>query len=162
MKKFKLYLDTSVISHLDQQDAPDKMAETRLLWDKIKAGVYDVVISDVDIRELNKCEEKKRTTLYQYLDEITYIKVDTSDRADEIAERLVDLGILKQTNFADCRHIANAIVTGCDAIVSWNFKHIVNMKTQNGVKAIALLEGYDDLLVVTPSFLIGGDEDDTL
>jgi hypothetical protein len=63
MKKLKLYLDTSVISHLDQKDAPDKMAETRLLWNKIKAGVYDVVILDVDIRELNKCDEKKRNTL---------------------------------------------------------------------------------------------------
>jgi hypothetical protein len=36
MKKLKLYLDTSIISYLDQEDAPDKMAETRLLRDKIK------------------------------------------------------------------------------------------------------------------------------
>jgi hypothetical protein len=39
VKKLKLYLDTSTISYLDQDDAPDNMAETRLLWDKIKAGV---------------------------------------------------------------------------------------------------------------------------
>jgi predicted nucleic acid-binding protein len=162
MKKLKLYLDTLVISYLDQDDAPDKMAETRLLWDKIKAGSFDVVISDVDIDEINKCEEKKRKTLLDYLAQIKYTKVETSDKAFEIAKRFIELGILKQTNFADCRHIANAIVSGCDAIVSWNFKHIVNMKTQKGVKAIALLEGYDDLLVLTPSFLIGGDENDTL
>jgi predicted nucleic acid-binding protein len=162
MKKLKLYLDTSVISYLDQTDAPEKMAETRLLWDKIKAEAYDVVISDVDIDEISKCEEKKRKTLFDYLTQINYTKVETSDKAFEIAKRFVDLGVLKQTDFADCRHIANAIVSGCDAIVSWNFKHIVNVKTQNGVKAIALLEGYGDMLVVTPSFLIGEDEDDTL
>jgi predicted nucleic acid-binding protein len=161
MKKLKLYLDTSVISHLDQEDAPDKMAETRLLWEKIKAGVFDVVISDVDIQELNKCGEKKRNILYQYLGEITYTKVDTSDRAGEIAERFVDLGILKQKSMEDCQHIANAIVSGCDAIVSWNFKHIVNHKTQMGVKTITAQEGYNDLLIYTPSFLIG-DDDDTL
>jgi hypothetical protein len=141
----------------------DKMAETRLLWEKIKAGVYDVVISDVDIREINKCKEsKKRDTLLHYLEEIQYTEVASDKRAVEIAGRFVDLGILKQKSLSDCRHIANAIVSGCDAIVSWNFKHIVNMKTQKGVKAITLLEGYDDLLVVTPSFLLGGDEYDTL
>jgi predicted nucleic acid-binding protein len=162
MGKLKLYLDTSIISHLDQDDVPDKMAETRLLWDKIKAGVYEVVISDVDIQELNKCAETKRNVLYQYFGEITYTKVETNDRADEIAERFVDLGILKQKSLEDCQHIANAIVSGCDAIVSWNFKHIVNHKTQMGVKTIVAQEGYNDLLIYTPSFLTGGDDDDTL
>ncbi|MDR1581452.1 MAG: hypothetical protein LBS35_13935 [Synergistaceae bacterium] len=38
MKKLRLYLDTSVISYLDQQDAPALMAETHRLWEKIKAG----------------------------------------------------------------------------------------------------------------------------
>jgi hypothetical protein len=50
---------------------------------------------------------------------------------------------------------------GGDAIVSWNFKHIVNHKTQMGVKTITAQEGYNDLLIYTPSFLIG-DDDDTL
>ncbi|MDR3171966.1 MAG: PIN domain nuclease [Treponema sp.] len=162
MKKLKLYLDTSVISHLDQEDAPDKMAETRLLWDRIKAGVYDVVISDIDIRELNDCDDKKRKTLYDYLEQITYTTVETGSKAIEIAGRFVDLGILKQKSLSDCRHIANAIVSGCDAIVSWNFKHIVNPKTQQGVKAVTALEGYNDLLIYTPTFLIGEDDDDTL
>jgi predicted nucleic acid-binding protein len=156
MKKLKLYLDTSVISHLDQKDAPEKVAETRLLWDKIKAGKFDV-----DFLELDDCDEQKRKTLYDYLKQIVYTKVETGNRATAIANRFVDLGILKQTSFDDCRHIANAIVSGCDAIVSWNFKHIVNVKTQKGVKAVALLEGYTDLLIVTPTFLIGGDENDT-
>jgi hypothetical protein len=64
-------------------------------------------------------------------------------------------------SFDDCQHIANAIISGCDIIVSWNFKHIVNHKTMMGVKAITALEGYDDLLIYDPSILIGGEEDDT-
>jgi predicted nucleic acid-binding protein len=135
MKKLKLYLDTSVISHLDQKDAPDKMAETRLLWEKIKAGKFEVVLSDVDFLELDDCDNKKRETLYSYLEEIQYTKVNSDKRAVEIAERFVDLGILKQKSIDDCQHIANAIVSGCDAIVSWNFKHIVNPKTQQGCES---------------------------
>jgi len=29
----------------------------------------------------------------------------------------------------DCRHIAIETITGCKYIVSWNFKHFVNIKT---------------------------------
>jgi len=74
--------------------------------------------------------------------------------------KMVDLNILKQKSILDCQHIANAIISGCDAIVSWNFRHIVNHKTMMGVKAITALEGYTDLLVYTPSVLIEGEEDD--
>jgi predicted nucleic acid-binding protein len=161
MKKLKLYLDTSIISHLDQEDAPDKVKETRLLWDRIKAGDYEAVISDVDTLEIGKCDDKKRLVLYDYLGQIQYTLVKTSVEAGKIAEQIIALGILKETSLEDCQHIANAIVSGCDAIVSWNFKHIVNPKTQAGVKALTLLDGYDDLLIYTPTFLIGGSEDDS-
>jgi hypothetical protein len=71
------------------------------------------------------------------------------------------LGVLKQKSFNDCQHIAAAIIGGCDAIVSWNFKHIVNHKTMMGVKAVTALEGYDDLLIYTPSIIIGGEHNDS-
>ncbi|GHV62652.1 hypothetical protein AGMMS49587_10130 [Spirochaetia bacterium] len=154
MKKLKLYLDTSIISYLDQQDAPEKMAETRRLWNQIKAGVYTVVISDVDIIEIDDCEEKKRDTLKKYLAQIEYELVKSEPKAVDIASRIVDLGILKQKSFDDCRHIANAIVSGCDAIVSWNFNHIVNHKTMTGIKAVTALEGYNNLLIYAPPSLI--------
>jgi predicted nucleic acid-binding protein len=161
MKKMRVYLDTSVISHLDQQDAPALMAETHRLWEKIKAGEFDVVISSVDEAEIDDCEELKRNTLKGYLNEIRYTLIKVDARMIEIASRFVDLGVLRQKSFDDCQHIAAAIVSGCDVIVSWNFKHIVNHKTMMGVKAVTALEGYDDLLIYTPSILIGGEHNDS-
>jgi predicted nucleic acid-binding protein len=157
--KLKLYLDTSVISYLDQTDSPEKTAETRLFWEKLKAGKFDVVISDVDIAELEKNKDEKQKILFGYLQQIPYTLIETEDKAVKIAERFVDLAVLKRKSFDDCRHIANAIVSGCDIIVSWNFKHIVNHKTQVGVKTVTALEGYKDLLIYTPTFFIGGDDD---
>ena len=52
------------------------------------------------------------------------------------------------------------IDAGCDIITSWNFKHIVNVKTVRGVKTITTLEGYKDLLIYPPSVLLEGDDDD--
>jgi hypothetical protein len=60
----------------------------------------------------------------------------------------------------DCRHIANALLSGCDGIVSWNFKHIVNARTQEGIKIISTLEKLKELYIYTPTYFIGGEEDD--
>ena len=86
------------------------------------------------------------------------MEVVSDDQAVKIARRFIDLGILTQASFDDCQHMAAAITSGCDVIVSWNFGHIVNIKTISGVKAITALEGYADVLICTPSVIIGGDE----
>ncbi|GHV18542.1 hypothetical protein FACS18949_16740 [Clostridia bacterium] len=161
MRKLKIYLDTSVVSHLDQQDVPERMAETHKLWKRIKANEYEVVMSDVTIREMAACEESKRDTLFEYLDQIKYEVVAVNERMVEIAGKIVDLGILRQKSYDDCQHIAAAVVSECDVIVSWNFSHIVNPKTINGVKAVTALEGYRGLLIYTPSILAGGEDNDT-
>ncbi|GHV24027.1 hypothetical protein AGMMS49959_19110 [Planctomycetales bacterium] len=160
MKKLRIYLDTSIISYLDQQDAPEKMALTHRLWDRIKNDEFEVMMSNVGIDEINKCNDEKRSKLHNYLAQIKYDQVPVDDKTMQIAERFVDLHILKQKSFDDCQHIAAAIVSECDAIVSWNFKHIVNHKTIMGVKAVTALEGYDNLLIYEPAILLAGDEND--
>jgi hypothetical protein len=49
------------------------------------------------------------------------------------------LNSLLSKNFDDCRHIACSIVTECDCIVFWSFKHIVNLRNQTGVKIVSAL-----------------------
>jgi predicted nucleic acid-binding protein len=158
MRKMKIYLDTSVIGCLDLQDGSDRMNDTLNLWDQIKRGAFDVALSDVTIAEVDASPETKREALYGYLSEIEFTLVEANQRALEIASRFIDLGILRQKSFDDCQHIAAAIVSKCDAIVSWNFKHIVNHKTMMGVKAVTALEGFNDVLIYTPSILIGGEK----
>jgi predicted nucleic acid-binding protein len=155
MKKLKIYLDTSVISYLDQQDVPEKMAETHKLWKRIISKEFEVVISTIVLYEIENIKNKeKKEKLKKYLKQIEYSIVEINERSIEIASRFVNLGILKQKSFDDCRHIAAAIISGCNVIISWNFKHIVNHKTIVGVKAVTALEGYNDILIYAPTFLI--------
>jgi len=60
MKKLKLYLDTSVISHLHQPDALEKQEDTRKLWELIKAGEYDIFLSPVVLFEVGKYQDNIR------------------------------------------------------------------------------------------------------
>jgi hypothetical protein len=47
----------------------------------------------------------------------------------------------------------------CDIIVSWNFKHIVNDKTIEGVKTISKTRGLDGIKIYCPSILTGGSDE---
>jgi predicted nucleic acid-binding protein len=161
MRKLKIYLDTSVISHLHQLDAPDKMNDTLALWDKIKTGEFDVVLSYVDFNELAKCSEEKRAILADFLAQIQYTNVDYSEEIFALAGEFIKHGILKQKSFDDAQHIAVAMVLGCDVVVSWNFKHMVNHKTIDGVKIVSAITKYRDVAIYTPTMIVGGDEDDS-
>ncbi len=160
MRRLKVYLDTSVVSYLYQEDAPEKMKDTLELWELFRNKVYEVYISDIVIREISGCNEAKLKILLDYLEQIDYNIIETDEDTVELAEKFINFGILKQKSFDDCQHIAAAILAGCDIITSWNFKHIVNVKTVRGVKVITTLEGYKDLLIYPPSVLIESEDDE--
>ena len=157
MRKLKVYLDTSVISHLMQEDVPEKMAITQELWTMFCAGEYDIYLSIVTTGELMDCPEPKRSGLMQYLDEIQYALLPVTDETVTLANKIIDMGVLTRKSFDDSRHIAAALIGDCDCIVSWHFKHLVNIRTIHGVRAIANLEGYRPIDIVSPETLLEGD-----
>lgn len=158
MRKIKVYLDTSVISYLWQEDAPERMRDTLALWKQFESERYDIYLSQVTLDEVGECREPKRTVLYEYLSKIHYTKLEITAEVLKVAKQIIDMGILSQKSIDDCQHIATAVVHECDCIISWNFKHIVNIKTIRGVRAITHLEGYKDIDIMNPSVLLGGDE----
>lgn len=160
MKKLKIYLDTSVISHLDQQDAPEKMADTLKLWGTIEGGEYEVFLSPVVMGEIDGCLEPKLSLLLEHLQKIQYTELQKTDEVLELATKYLEAGILRQKSYDDCQHIAYACVYNCDMIISWNFKHLVNVKTISGVKSVNALAGYREMPIYTPTMLISGGADE--
>ena len=161
MHKLKVYLDTSVISHLHQLDAPEKMTETHLFWEDLKQGKYDICVGQITLLEITDCSEPKRSLLDKHLLEIEYTLVSLEAEIRTLADKIIEQGILTRKSYNDCLHIASAVVAGCDLIASWNFKHIVNIKTINGVRAINMLNGYRPIEIYAPATLLErGDLDD--
>lgn len=122
--------------------------------------VYEVYVSDIVFREIDRCSGEKLNILLNYLNQIEYHEVETDSDTIELAGKFIDFGILKKKSFDDCQHIAAAICAGCDVIISWNFRHIVNVKTVKGAKVITTMEGYKDLLIYPPSALLEEGDDD--
>jgi predicted nucleic acid-binding protein len=158
IRKQRLYLDTSVISYLDQQDSPEKMEITHKFWEKVHNDDYDVVISEVVDEELAGCEENKRDVLIKYLNEIRHRKIIIGETEKDIAECIIENGILtREKSYSDCLHIAAAITSGCNTILSWNFKHIVNPRTIDGIKIVSIKSGYPEISIYSPESFIGAE-----
>jgi predicted nucleic acid-binding protein len=157
MNKIKIYLDTSVISHLESEDTPEKMQDTVAFWQELIRGQYIVTISDLTIAELSKCPEPKRTLLFEHLSVINYVEVQEIPETITLADEYLKYGVLNPKSRDDCRHIAIATITGCKYIVSWNFKHFVNIKTINKVQAVNKLMNYNEINILPPSMMLEGE-----
>ncbi len=160
MKKTKLYLDTSVPSFLFADDSPEKREVTIQFWDILKLGLYDIVISDILLREILKCEMPLSQKLEDKLSEIVLEIVSVNEDVFSLARKYVDEGIIPQTYRDDALHIALATYNEADALISWNFKHMVKLKTIRGVNGINRMLGLKELEILTPQSWIQEDNNE--
>jgi predicted nucleic acid-binding protein len=155
----RVYLDTSVISHLDQPKKPIEQEYSLRLWDAIIAGEFEVWLSDVVYDEVNECSPEKRERLNDYIDKIKHCDFIHTPESEALAKRIIDMKILPSRCEDDSMHIAAAILANCDFLLSWNLKHLANYKTNKKVRLIAVDEFKHELAIVEPSFLLEGDKD---
>lgn len=160
MRKTKLYLDTSVPSFLFADDSPEKREVTVQFWDILKLGLYDIVISDILLREISKCEMPLSQKLEDKLSEIVLEIVSVNEDVFSLAQKYVDEGIIPQTYRDDALHIALATYNEADALISWNFKHMVKLKTIRGVNGINRMLGLKELEILTPQSWIQEDNNE--
>ncbi len=158
MKKLKIYLDTSVISHLQADDVPEKMDITQKFWEDVKAGIYDVFISEVTKTEVADCPEPKKSLLYGNLKEVKFQTIELTEEIIDLSQRYITQGVLPPKCIDDALHVAAATVMGCNAIVSWNFKHLLKLRAFIGVNGVNKMLGYGEISLIPPYELL--EEDD--
>ncbi|MDR0303467.1 MAG: PIN domain-containing protein [Chitinispirillales bacterium] len=154
MKRPKIYLETSVISYLDQQGSSEQTADTLKFWEKAQEGEYDIFVSPVVMEEIKSYNAEKSFIIQKHMDKVCINLLPESKEVEELAKLYAEGRILTERNFDDCKHIAYACVYNCDMIVSWNFRCIVNYKTICEVKSVNAVAGYREMGVYTPTMLI--------
>jgi len=96
LKKTKLYLDTSVPSFLYADDSLEKREVTIRFWNVLKLGLYDVVISDILLTEISKCEKPLAQNLEDRLTELVLEIVSVNEDVYLLAQKYIDEGIIPQ------------------------------------------------------------------
>ena len=144
--KQRLYIDTSVFGgYFD-----DEFAEfTRPLFNRFQNGEFRLIFSTVTQDELNPAPEKVKALVRNLKVENTDF-IETNDEAVELATQYIVEKVVGQTSFADCLHIALATINRADYLISWNFKHIVNVQRIRGYNSINIKNGYKELEIRSP------------
>jgi len=67
-------------------------------------------------------------------------------------------GVVTEKSLNDALHVAISTVSGCDLIVSWNFKHIVHFDKVPKYNAVNTLNGYKHIGIYSPLEVIDYDK----
>jgi predicted nucleic acid-binding protein len=145
-KKTSLYLDTSIFGgYFDDIFLQD----TRLLFEKIKSGKYKVFISSTTRKELANAPERVKNLLK----ELDYELIKVIPEYEALAGEYIKEKVVGKTSKDDCVHIATATINNIDVLVSWNFKHIVNIERMKGYNSVNVKHGYRHLEIHSPKDL---------
>lgn len=146
----RLYIDTSVLGGLTDREDARRLAATRKVLKAIAAGKHEGIISNVVLEELEKAPELVRHDIRHEvrLVEFEVLAENEESRAlflEYLATRAVPARFRN-----DLRHVAVAAIGRADAVVSWNFRHLVNVRTRRAVHAVNLRLGYPLIEIVSP------------
>jgi predicted nucleic acid-binding protein len=153
MKKMKIYLDTSIISAYFDYRKPVRQLITQK-WFQNDIGNFDTYISSLVVQEINNNKDLLlMEKMFELISEYEFSVLEIDKDSLELAELYRREVIKKEVN--DSIHIAIAAINSLDAVISWNFKHIVNLKTINTIHSINLLHNYKIVEIMTPENLGG-------
>jgi hypothetical protein len=142
----RVYVDTSVIGGC--MDEEFKEWSLRLVQE-FMAGRKIAVISDLTRSELDQAPEAVKEVLSD-LSRSQWEAISLNEEAKELANAYVREGVVGLDCLADALHIAVATLARVDVLVSWNFKHIVNLRRIHLYNAVNLKAGHGMIDIRTP------------
>ncbi len=151
--KPRIYTDTSVLGGCEDDEFRDP---SRRLLEAFVGGELTLVLSELVLRELETAPEGVRMVIGQ-VPEAHIEAILLSPDAEELAAAYIEEGAIGARMRADALHIALATVARVDVLVSWNFKHIVNLRRIRAYNGVNLKRGYPLLEIRTPRE-VPGDE----
>jgi len=150
MKKQRIYLDTSIFGGLYDEEFKEY---TEPLFERIKKSEFEIIYSNVTKQELENAPDRIRATVELLpKDSTVYVKSDIESA--NLAKKYIDEGVVGPISYADCQHIALATIHNANILISWNFKHIVNVVRIVGYNSVNIAEGYKPIDIRSPRELM--------
>ncbi len=144
--KPRIYADTSIFGGCFDDEFREW--STKLI-DEFRIGDKISVISDLTLREIENAPKEVKET-FQSIPETfrEYLLLD--EEAKFLAKKYIEEGTVTSKFLVDAQHIAIATINRVDVLVSWNFKHIVNLRRIQLYNATNLKYGYPIIEIRSP------------
>jgi len=159
MKKLRLYLDTSVLGGLFDTEDPKRVDTAERLLRLIKEGGYEGFISRATIEEVLKAPDRIREKLKDKIGETGFAVLEETEESLKLADAYIKDGAEPEKYRDDARHIAVAVFHEIDYIVSWNYKHMVNIAVRRLIDSTNLRMGYSPIEIISPEEVTGDGEE---
>ena len=142
----RIYTDTSVIGGcFDRAFAEDS---NRFFQAAVRGEVV-LLLSEIVLRELEDAPPSVRAVLTS-LPRTAVERVEITEEVLMLRDAYIKAKILTPRSANDAAHVAAATIARADAIVSWNFRHIVRLDKMKAYNQINLLHGYGILTIISP------------
>ena len=151
--KLRVYVDTSVIGGCEDEEFREP---SRRLFERFRRGELTLVFSRAILDELRRAPERVRMVLDAVPREHTEF-LEASAAVRQLALRYVAAGVVGPAMLDDALHIAFATLAGADVLVSWNFRHIVNLRRIHLVHSVNRELGHRSPDIRTPRILLDDD-----
>ena len=155
--KQRIYIDTSVFGGYYDEEFEEF---TKPLFDRILKDEFILLFSTVTQDELENAPTQVQELVKGMKVEFTEF-IDLSVAVIELATQYIAEKVVGQTSYADCLHIALATIHRADFLISWNFKHIVNIRRIRGYNSINIKNGYKQLEIRSPREFMTYEDDNT-
>jgi hypothetical protein len=142
----RIYADTSVFGGCFDHEFEEW---SNKLMEEFKHGSKAVVISDLTLKELDGAPPHVRN-LIEGIPKEHKEHVVLDDDVKGLARHYIEDGAISGRHLVDAQHIAMAAVNRIDVLVSWNFKHIVNLSRIRLYNSVNLKYGYPLLEIRSP------------
>ena len=154
--KQRPYLDTSVFGgYYDEEFAEFTIP----LLERLQKGEFILLFSTITQEELALAPDNVKKLVENIKVENTEF-IEANEESVELATQYILEKVVGQTSLPDCLHIALATINRADFLISWNFKHIVNVQRIRGYNAINIKNGYKQIEIRSPrDFMTYGDND---
>ncbi|MCC5927076.1 MAG: PIN domain-containing protein [Bacteroidetes bacterium] len=141
-----IYVDTSVFGGLFDEEFA---VWSKLFFQYVLQSDIKIIISDITIGELENAPIKIRRFVENLPEHnLTFILLDSE--AMQLGSKYIHENVVGKSSLNDCYHIALATTHKANLLVSWNFKHIVNIERIHGYNAVNLKNGYHTLEIRNP------------
>ena len=146
MRLLRVYTDSSVLGGCRDIEFEDD--SLRLIhWARRRE--LTLLISEITLRELEAAPSEVKAILGDIPpDGLEFVPLTTEILA--LRDAYVRAGVVGPQWLNDAAHVAAATVVRADAIVSWNFKHIVRLEKIRGYNQVNESLGYGALAIITP------------
>jgi predicted nucleic acid-binding protein len=146
----RLYVDTSVFGAFFDQEPPGRIDRTTMFFRATEQRRDSLYVSDVVLDEVAGDPLRLRPSLEQFLGKVRPRVLSESPESLRLAEAYVAARVVPARFRDDARHVALASVAAVDALVSWNFKHLVNLRRKRLFHSVNVRLGYPQIDIISP------------